>query len=352
MWKDAFLAQYGEKIALFERLLKENLAVTNERVLILGDEGEPSRRVGPMINLLYEEACKRLGLKVSIVMQSVKLRGDMAEPHVINALDQLPGESIILLNTSGRIGNLSRLGLSYRKFCWQRRHRFFSSSNWGLVPDKRFDEVLAAFDIDYAVLAKEGRALKERIDAANELRVITDAGTDFTMDISGMKAISNDGFYREPGRGGNMPAGEVYVPPRGTRNVHGTIVIDGSFRTKDASIIPSEPIVITVKGGEMVSFSESAESDALQRTLAWAEKRAKFPWGIRRVCEVGIGLNHGAKLMGCTILDEKVRGTLHFAHGSNKWFGGKIAAILHLDHVLKHPRVFLDGEEIDIPAME
>ncbi len=350
-WKEAFLEEYKDWVPLFKRLLTENLGVTNERVLILGDDGEPGHRVGPRINALYEAACRELGLDTTVIAQSVKLRGDVAEPHVIHALDQLPRESIILLNTSGRIGNLSTLGLSYRKFCRERGHRFFSSSNWSFVEDKRFDEVLKAFDVDYRALSQEGAALKQRLDAAKTVRVTTAAGTDLTIDKEGMLAINNDGFYLTPGQGGNMPAGEVYFPPRGTRNVHGRIVIDGSYRTKDASLIPVEPIVIEVEDGAMRIVNDTPEAQALERTLQWAEQRAKYPWGIRRVCELGIGLNPGSTLIGCTILDEKVRGTVHFAHGSNKWFGGKIAAIIHLDHVLKNPRLFLDGEELELPKV-
>ncbi|RME30907.1 hypothetical protein D6789_04270, partial [Candidatus Woesearchaeota archaeon] len=93
-WKKEFLARHSEAVQLFKRLLTENLGVTNERVLILGDDGEPGRMVGPRINALYEEACKALGLNYTFIAQSVKLRGDVAEPHVINALDKLPHESV------------------------------------------------------------------------------------------------------------------------------------------------------------------------------------------------------------------------------------------------------------------
>jgi len=343
-----FLGQHQEYLKLFRRLLTENLGATDERILILNDKGEPGRRIAPMLNALYAKAAEEMGFAVTVATQLVKTRGDTAAKHVLKALDAHPDGNLILLNVSGRLGNMDTLGKSYRTFCKERQHRFFSSSNWHLIPETRFSEVLQAFAADYRKISKEGAALKERLDAAEHVRITTPAGTDVTFHTRGMTAINNDGFYREQGMGGNMPAGEVYIPPM-KRGVDGRIVIDGSYRTKDASLIPQEPIVIDVERGDMVRLNDSPEAKALEQTLRWAESRAKYPWGIRRVCELGIGLNPGAKLIGCTILDEKVRGTVHFAHGSNKWFGGDVSAIIHLDHVLKNPRVFIDGEEWVLP---
>lgn len=339
-----FLQTQTRRIPLFRRLLEENLGAKQEQLLILSDEGEEERKIAPMLNALYAAAAEEIGLPVSVVSQRVRRRGDMAEESVINALDKLPKQSIILLNASGRLGNMDRLGQSYRTFCKKREHRFFSSSNWHLVKDAKFDEVLNAFAVDYRKISKEGALLKQKLDAAKRVRVTTKAGTDVTFRKEGMRAINNDGFYLTPGLGGNMPAGEVYFPPV-KRGVEGTVVIDGSYRTKDASLIPEEPIVMTVENGDIAKLNGTPEAKALERTLRWAEQRAKHPWGIRRLCELGIGLNPGAKLFGCTVLDEKVRGTVHVAHGSNKWFGGDVTAIIHLDHVIKEPRIFIDDEE-------
>ncbi len=339
-----FLGRHRDYLPLFRRLLEQNLAVQEEKILILNDKGEPGRRIAPMLNALYAKAAEEMGLPVTVATQPVKTRGDTAAKQVLSALDAHPQGNVILLNVSGRLGNMDRLGKSYRTFCKERRHRFFSSSNWHLVPETRFSEVLQAFAADYRKLSREGARLKELLDPAEQVRVTTAAGTDVTFRKQGMKAINNDGFYTLPGMGGNMPAGEVYLPPV-KRGVEGTIVIDGSYRTKDAGLIPVEPIIAEIERGDIVRLNDTPEAKALERTLRWAEARAKYPWGIRRVCELGIGLNPGAKLIGCTILDEKVRGTVHFAHGSNKWFGGDVSAIIHLDHVMKDPRIFIDGKE-------
>ncbi|UCH12715.1 MAG: hypothetical protein JSW18_01855, partial [Candidatus Omnitrophota bacterium] len=89
-------------------------------------------------------------------------------------------------------------------------------------------------------------------------------------------------------------------------------------------------------------------ADALRLTLDWAEEKAKHPWGVRRIGEFGLGLNPRAKILGATIIDEKVLGTAHFAVGSNYWFGGTIYAIIHLDQIFRKPSVYIDGQLLKV----
>ena len=86
----------------------------------------------------------------------------------------------------------------------------------------------------------------------------------------------------------------------------------------------------------------------LEQTLLNAEKRAKHPWGIRRIGELGIGINEKARICGPTIINEKTLGTAHIALGSNAWFGGNIYAIVHLDQVFKDPKIWVDGQRIRV----
>ena len=47
------------------------------------------------------------------------------------------------------------------------------------------------------------------------------------------------------------------------------------------------------------------------------------------------------------VLDEKARNTAHIAIGSNYWFGGDIYTFLHLDQVMKNPKIYVDGVRLD-----
>ncbi len=90
------------------------------------------------------------------------------------------------------------------------------------------------------------------------------------------------------------------------------------------------------------------EAKELENTLNWAASVAKHPGSVRRICELGIGLNPKAKIIGATIVDDKVLGTAHVGIGSNYWFGGNIYAIIHIDQVFKAPKIEFDGKVMEI----
>ena len=98
----------------------------------------------------------------------------------------------------------------------------------------------------------------------------------------------------------------------------------------------------------MVEIKGGREADMLRESLEWAERTAKHDWGIRRLCELGIGLNPAARISGSMIIDEKVLKTAHVALGSNNWFGGTVYAAIHLDQVFKKPRITVDGRFLEV----
>ena len=79
-----------------------------------------------------------------------------------------------------------------------------------------------------------------------------------------------------------------------------------------------------------------------------SDLKAKYPWGIKRVGELGIGINTGAAIVGPTIINEKALGTAHIGVGSNHWFGGSIYAITHIDQVFREPKIYVDNERIKV----
>ena len=83
---------------------------------------------------------------------------------------------------------------------------------------------MEAMHVNYKRMQKQGDKIKKQLDKAKEIRITTPAGTDVTAHIEDMTAISNTGKYVEAGAGGNMPAGEVYIAPKGMRGVTGKVV--------------------------------------------------------------------------------------------------------------------------------
>jgi leucyl aminopeptidase (aminopeptidase T) len=338
---------YLENIDLdaFKKILDYNLNVSDEKVLILGDEGDGDRLIAPIISTAFKRAADDLGLNAEMVLQTVKLKGENADEAIVESLDNLPRGSVIVLNMSQKIGRLKTL--SFRKFCRKHNHRFTSASSLAAIPTEKVDDLLAAYDVDYEQLSERAHELKQIFDDATELRVTTDLGTDIRYNVEGMEAKVSDGIYREPGTGGNLPGTECYIPPN-KKKVNGTIVIDGSMRTREGTTLVTTPIEMTIKEGVIVAMNDCDESEHLEETLRWAHNKAKYPWGVRRIGEFGIGLNPNASIVGCTVIDEKAAGTGHFAIGSNHWFGGSIYAIIHLDQVFNDPTVYADGEKIDL----
>lgn len=330
-------------LEVFKRILTECLDVKkDENLLIVGDYGKPGRYVSPIMTYAYAKAARQLGLDYRVVFQHSKVRGDIADEVMVSNFRKLPPKSVLILNMSDKIGKLDSVGLSFRKFCQDNKHRFLSSSSLASIPNNKLKDLIASYDINYDALQEKAMKLKEKLDSATEIHVETKQGTDLIYNVEGMNAVVATGVYRIPGRGGNLPGGEVYIPPN-KKKVNGEIVVDGSSRTRRGTLLLKNPIRMTVKDGEVVKMNQTYEAKLLEQSLKWAHRNSKYPWGVRRICELGIGLNPKANIIGCTVVDEKKLGTAHFAIGSNAWFGGTVYAIIHLDQVFNDPIIKVDG---------
>ena len=208
-------------------------------------------------------------------------------------------------------------------------------------------KIIATLDIYYKSVQQNCERIIEIIDKGNELHITTELGTDLKINIKGKKALSVDGKYNVPGSGGNVPIGEVYTPGRG-KFIEGKVVIDLSSRTKECTQLIKEPITLEIKNGTVTSITGGKEAENLKDTIYWAHENSEFPWGVKRIGELGIGLNPNAKIIGSMNIDEKVVGTAHVAIGSNYWFGGTIYSIIHLDQVFNNPKIKVDGKLLSV----
>jgi len=109
---------------------------------------------------------------------------------------------------------------------------------------------------DYEKIKKLTNRLADRIDKASKVRVITDKGTDISMDIKGKKCHGRSGgIFIKKGEWGNLPEGEACLAPNeGTTN--GVFVVDASILNSKVK----KPLKVIVKGGYAVSF-EGEQSD-------------------------------------------------------------------------------------------
>lgn len=323
------------------------LNIKDEKVLVIGDKGLKNRRVAAALSAGYYMAAESLRLNTKLVLQNFKSRGQQADEDVIQSLENLEEGSVVIINGSDKLGSLEHLGKSFRKFCIKKKFRFVSAMSLGCLSTKEVDSIISAIDVNYKPLQTQQEKIKQVLDQGADIHVKTQAGTDLHCNVNCMKAISADGSYTTPGSGGNLPAGEVYIPINGKR-VEGKVVIDGSSRTQKYTTLIKKPITLTIEDGSITQIEGGEEAKKLERTLSWAASKSKHPNVVRRICEFGVGVNPKAKIIGSTVVDEKTLGTAHVGIGSNYWFGGSIYSIIHLDQVFKEPVIKIDGKKLDI----
>lgn len=332
-----------------ESILKNCLnAQKDDNVLIIGDYGCQNYNISSILSGAYFKSAKKLKLNPTIIMQSPKLRGEECDQKIAYALADLPENSIVIVNTSGKLGNLRYLGKSFRKFNSKQKHKFCSSSNLGMINNLDYHKMLNCLDIDYSELEKKSIKLKELMDQGKKIQLKTKNGTDFQASIYGKKAIVNNALFKNPGEGGNIPAGEVYIAPRAKRKNFGTVVIDGSLATREGTYLLKEPVTLKIENSEVIEIIGGKGADLLKRSIQWADENSQYKWGNKRIGEIGIGINPKADILGVTVIDEKTLGTAHVAIGSNSWFGGTVYSNIHLDQVFRDAKVYIDDEYIDI----
>ena len=152
-----------------------------------------------------------------------------------------------------------------------------------------------------------------------------------------------------PGRGGNLPAGEVFLSPElGASS--GRVVFDGSIATDAGEVVLREPIVAEVRGGIVRRISGGQEAEMLRGAVARGagialglgregklprRVAARYAANARNLGELGIGVNRAARVIGNVLEDEKVYGTCHLAIGSN--YDSDAPALIHCDGIIMEP---------------
>ncbi|MBW2976292.1 aminopeptidase [Candidatus Woesearchaeota archaeon] len=201
-------------------------------------------------------------------------------------------------------------------------------------------EILArCIDVDYDAMKKRTKKIADALTRGKKIKVITKAGTDIEMDISGLKCFGeNSGIYVKRGDWGNLPEGEACMAPKeGTAN--GIFVVDASMSGIGKV---KKPIKITVKKGFAVLIEGGEEAEQLKKLLKRQNDKSVY-----NTAEIGIGTNDKAKISGITLEDEKVLGTAHIALGDNTSYdGGKTKSSVHLDGVFNGPTIIADGKKI------
>ncbi len=318
----------------------------------------PEKGVYTIAQAIYDAAIE-VGGKPLILVQPYKTQLDYAEEGVIGALGTIPDIAISL--SAEKLGK-DRGGISkpYKGLDGKDYEHVFDlhlkdkrlRAFWS--PSTTIDMFSRTVPIDYARLRDECAFLKEKLDRAESARITTDIGTDIVIGLKGRLGDSDDGDFRKPGTGGNLPAGEVYISPAlGSSN--GVIAFDGSISATEGEIIIEEPIVATVRNNFIIKLSGGEEAVLLEAALKSGETNARemlakgeinqeqtdeYVKNARNLGELGIGLNHNARIIGNMLEDEKVYSTCHIAIGAN--YDNDAKALIHLDGLILKPNIELE----------
>jgi len=289
----------------------------SERLLIVTDTN-----IHPSIAQTIARAGAKLAAEVvTVTMNPRKLPG--AEPPAPVTAAMLASD-VIICTTSTIL-----FYTNAKNEACKRGARLISMT--GIVPSVlTSDAMLADFDKQKRVVER----VTEHLTRAERIRLTNPAGTRLEMDVTGRKGRAITGICRKRGDAEGVPDIEACIAPL-ENSVNGRLVVDGSTSVTG---LAKNPLILDIERGRVRQIRGGAQAVKLLGILRRARSRNAF-----RVGEFGIGLNPLARLRGAIIEDEAALGTVHIALGDNHTFGGRNKAPIHVDLVLKAPRVEFDG---------
>ncbi len=204
---------------------------------------------------------------------------------------------------------------------------------------------IGSIDFYSGVLAF-GEAITQMLRKADEMRVTTPAGTDFSCSIR--DRLIDDAAKRIYGPGElSFPGGQVsWYPSPDT--IHGKMVFDGSIWPPEGIGLIKTPIELTIESGRVTAVEGGGDAQILKR---WFES-----WDnphIYDLAHLSYGLNPGARLTGNILEDERVFGCVEIGIGAQPPSLGifdvsvEEAVDGHTDAIMLNPTVTLDGTVIE-----
>ncbi len=193
-----------------------------------------------------------------------------------------------------------------------------------------------AMQADYDEVKRITQKVADVLTKGDVVEVTSKKGTDVRLSVRGRKGLVLAGFY-DPDTGfAVLPDGEAPIAPV-ENSVNGTIVFDYSV---DSIGLLSQPVTLKVNSGVVMDVSGGIEAEKLRGIIESADSNAN------QIAEFAVGTNPRARLTGNLAEDKKRLGSVHFAIGDNHGIGGVTRSSIHLDGLMIHPTVIVDGKKI------
>ena len=255
----------------------------------------------------------------------------------LKILESVSESNVGIMAIQGKEGELENFRRPVLQKVSESRLRFANMIN---ITQKIMEEGMNA---NYEEIAKLSNKLYSYLKNAKEIRVKTEAGSDFTARFSpSIFWVISDGQIKE-GNWKNLPDGEVFTCPS---SVDGKVVVDGvlgDYFSKKYGLLDSSPLHLKIKEGrvkDVKSVNKSLEKEFLEK-LSTDENAS-------RIGEFAIGTNKYIKeLIGNLLQDEKFPG-VHIAVGNGypEKTGSDCHSAIHIDGVIRKPDVYVDGKMI------
>ena len=192
--------------------------------------------------------------------------------------------------------------------------------------------------VNYQKLYKDIEKLSKKMKKANKIRIVGEK-TDLELSIKGRDhhidagMVEKEIFYYL-----NIPSGELFFAPI-ENSANGEIYFDLPCLYHYGKKVKG--VWFKFKNGKVVKYKIDQGKKNFEDVL---KNASGTKW---QIAELGLGMNPRAKVTGgMTIVDEKVKGTIHIAIGSNKHFGGKGDSTIHWDFYknMKKGKLYVDGK--------
>ena len=193
-------------------------------------------------------------------------------------------------------------------------------------------------DVDFDSLRELTETVAGRWEDATTFRMTSRGGTDLTGSVKGRKGRALHGIARSAGAYMAPPDIEAGTAPvEGSTN--GIAVIDADFLFMGRGPI-REPVALHFKDGLLIAV-EGGERDRLLDMIALCDDER-----MSNLAEISVGLNPNGRVCGVPMETESTLGSAHLALGNSIAYGGTVAAVAHLDCVMRDATLELDGRPV------
>jgi len=199
-----------------------------------------------------------------------------------------------------------------------------------------------AINVDHGKVVALGRAIAQKLEKAENVRVTTADGTDVRFRLAGRRVRVHDGVLDESDLStgtlnAELPSGAVEVAPEEAM-VEGKIVFDQPTALRGKML---QGLQWTFKDGRLSSYNAVANLDAFKGLYENATGDKD------RLASFTIGLNPAAELFGF-YQDRIVLGTVSLGIGGNRDLDGANESQFGHQQTLRKPTVELDGQKLVI----